>query len=376
MSHPICKSFLLLLILTLVAAPLAGQVNHCAKCKGEGWMPCKGKGHVMKKVCGTDLPHRCDVLYLARCCNGIGKVVCDRCKSVVMENELAQEREARLLWVKKMAEADEKVGARFVHVESANFYLHYSIPRWKIKSEILNQVKGAHRWAERLEQAADRFEEIVGVLPAKRQTFYIVPDMTEQLKTTLQLFGTGQKRTYRFFGPEGKVSQWPDPLDGNDDENFHAHVVHMATHMLACAAATPAMRHWVPWLDVGLAHWFEMDTYEKGMSFCTSEANVQDRWRDGGWDSKIYGDVRTRKEEEFATVASKDQDNLDPRLHAHCWSFVDFLIKKHPEKFKEFFAKAKSSLDTKLALEEVFGWSTSGFHEEWRKFALRQYGSR
>ena len=55
---------------------------------------------------------------------------------------------------------------------------------------------------------------------------------------------------------------------------------------------------------------------------------------------------------------------------------MDFLIHAHPEKFKQLYKQLKATNDTKKALDSTFNLSSASFHDQWRKWVLKNYAPR
>gem|GEM_PF-6829159 len=348
----------------------------CGTCKGTGYLPCPGKDHDQKKMCGLTTAHHCDVVYRAPCCNGTLKKLCDKCKDPAAAATLEADRNDRSQWVQRQADFGKDTAIQFVNVETDHFIARWSIPRWRVGQETLGRNKASHVFIKRCEDVATRFEKLTGSLPVQKQAIYFTDSAEENMKVTLVKMGGGRRTTFRFYGLAGQVVQWPDPIGGMDtDEGYHAHTVHNAAHLLTQASVAFQMKL-AAWLDEGIAHWFEREIFGKQRTYCFHEVQAKDSWQDADWKKKMYGEVFGRDEDNFASVVAMDLDRLSYRHRAHAWSFVDYLAKSQPEKFKAFFTLMKRSNDTKAALDEAYGLSMAKFHEEWRTWVLKNYVSK
>lgn len=367
----------LLCALLLVAAPLAPAQNvpklSCGTCKGTGLLPCPGKEHDPKKMCGMTTPHHCDVVYRAPCCAGTMKIPCERCKDANAFATLEAEKSFRHQWVETQSAFGKDCAIQFVNVETDHFLVRWSIPRWRVGNETMGRNKASHVFIKRCEEVATKFEKITGILPAQKQSLYFTDSGEENMKVTLVKMGGGRRSTFRFYGMAGQVVQWPDPIGGMDsDDGYHAHTVHNTGHLLVQSAIAFQMKL-APWLDEGMAHWLEREQFGKQRTYCFQEVQAKDSWMDADWKKKMYGEVFGRDEDNFASVSMRDLDRLTYRDRAHGWSFVDYLIKNEPEKFKTFFSVMKRKNDTKAALDEAYGISMAVFHENWRAWVLKNY---
>lgn len=372
----------LILIPLLVAAVLQGlpAQKTCYKCKDEGYVACKSKDHDTRRTCGKwKFEHKCSSLFSAPCCRGTHKVLCERCNDPVAEAELLEAAESRTSWVKRQKDYLARAGLKGVTVETKNFTLHFLIRRWTSKASRLTRNRAAHLFAYRLQETADRFQEICGTLPGLRQTLTMCANEKENLSFTLNHMGGGYRVPFRRNSTAGIVCTWPiprQPWDLKNDKHMHSHVVHLGTHLLHWATVKMHMET-VVWFDVGLAHWMEIDQTKQTRNFCFNEGTGKDLWMDANWKKKIYMEVGSNSEVKFATLLTrKNLDQTNHRDHAYCWSFIDYLTTVYPEKFKKFYREMKLQNDTKKALDAVFNMSTASLHDRWRKWVRKNYAPK
>lgn len=367
-----------LLLLCLLSVGEAQNIPKlsCGTCKGTGLLPCTGKEHDPKKLCGMTTPHHCDVVYRAPCCAGLMKIPCNRCKDPGPAAALEADKAERRAWVDAQSAWGKECAIQFVNVETEHFLARWSIPRWRVGNETLGRNKASHLFIKRCEDVAVKFEKLTGSLPAQKQAIYFTDSGEENMKVTLVKMGGGRRSTFRFYGLAGQVVQWPDPIGGMDnDEGYHAHTVHNAAHLLTQASVAFQMKL-APWLDEGMAHWFEREIFGKQRTYCFHEVQAKDSWQDADWKKKMYGEVFGNDEDNFASVVTRDLDRLTYRDRAHGWSFVDYLAKGDAEKFKTFFGVMKRKNDTKTALDEAYGISMATFHQNWRAWVLKNYATK
>ncbi|MAG57984.1 MAG: hypothetical protein CMJ83_16995 [Planctomycetes bacterium] len=370
----------LVLLLVIAAAPDLPAQKKCYVCKGEGFIVCKKKQHNAKKLCGKwKFEHKCSAVLTASCCRGLQKVHCTRCNDPIAEAEILEEIDQRKLWVDRQKAWMKPTNVRVATIETKEFILHFSIPRWSGKGMRYTRSKAAHLFAYRLQTTADRFREITGVLPHRKQRMYMVASGTENSIVTVNKMGGGYTGPFRRSGLSGSVCTWPDPRNPrllDDDKNMHSHVVHMGTHLLH-RASHKFNRENPPWLSCGLSHWMDLELTEQTRDFCFNERSAKSPWNLVEWKTKIYGEVASRREIQFAEViAKKTLDQTDHRDHAYAYSYIDFMISAYPAKFKAFYKSIKSSNSTKKAIDDVFNWSTSSFHDYWRKWVIKNYARK
>ena len=384
LRHPFVPLAALLLLLgaSTVASTFAQDPENpsprrfCTKCKQTGWLPCPGRQHDERKHCGFVFPHRCVGMCTATCCHGIQKVPCQDCKDPECLAEFENEKASRLAWAESIQKLDTELALPLSHVETENFVVHSSILEWKVKETTYARTKIAHLFATRLEAVAKRFKEVTGMLPSTKQTFYLVPNQADNQRVTLIKMGGEHATTFRLNSSACVVCTWPNPInDLGRDELFHAHVVHLGAHTLIQAAYGFQLK--LPaWFDEGFAEWLEIDTFKSCRTFCFNEVNAKDPWETADWMKKIYGEVTGGKEVSFAGVVPMILDKMRYRDLAYCWSYIDYLIRSDPERFKKFFERMKRTIDTKKSLEETYEVSTATFQERWRAWVLKNYGGK
>ena len=362
------------LLILLLSATLSAQ-TRCTRCKNHGWIPCPGKEHIQKRVCGTSLPHRCDILYRARCCRGIGRLPCPKCNDTIGRLQIEEEMETRRRWTKKMAKVDGSVGVRFVHIESKHFLLHWSVASWKERNKTRDRVKSGHLFAERLEKLAKRFEQITESIPKSRQVVYCSSNLIHHKKTTKYLMGAESSGTWTKPGSRGRIAIWPEPRFTRKAKDFHASLVFNVVGIL-CQASERYTPGFAPWFQNGLSHWIERDQFGISRNFNNTDPDKpeENTWIDGLWRRKIRKLAQRRRDPDVEKLLDDAAEELDPTDQVIAWSYVDFLMKGPDKaKFPAFFKALKKRNHVREALDEVYGMSAKSFHEAWRNYVMRSY---
>ncbi len=362
---------LIFAFLLLAASPLVAQYK-CYKCKGTNFVECKEKACDPRRACGIDIPHRCTAVLRAPCCRGLRKKLCPRCKDPVAEVELAQELDLRKAWLERQEAIEKRAGVRFETVETDNFITHWSIGKWRSGMVFLTPARAAHLFASRAEETAERFKNITGTLPGSKQILYLVKDANQNFRVSLELMGTGHKNGFKLRSNSGRYVTWPTRPALATDELLHANVVHNAVHLLTFAVA-PVHQELSGWLDVGLAHWIERDQFGSCRTYCFSETQMGSAWEKGNWERMLFSEVSSNEAMDLAEILPLNMDKMDHRAHAHCWSFMDFLIEKDRAKFQEFFRSIKASNDGRKAIDEVYDMSTAAFDDAWKAYVRKAY---
>jgi hypothetical protein len=372
----------MLLLLPTLAGGAGGQTprNSCSDCKSVGFLTCKAKECKPAYACGAvKVEHKCDALFGTKCCRGTQRILCPKCQDPILMVEQNAELEARQAWCDAMRKIDKECDTRFSHVETAHWYVHSSIPDWKVGELIFSRTKTAHLFAERLENATIKLEGVTGCAPSHKQTAFILNTGDEKMRASLVKQGRGERdMTFKTMAPAGMFTT--RPLGGGDeqtntDKGLHQHIIHTGTHHVihSCFGGNFGLE-FAPWFVEAMAHWMEIELFKQQETMCIHEIdNNKDRWRRGDWKKMVLSDAVAKADPLYAQLITFADDRLRPRDKAFCWSFVDYMIKAKPKEFQAFCRALKETNDSKKALDKAFGWSTAAFQDKWRDFVVKTY---
>lgn len=361
-----------LFVCLALAAVAFGQ--NCDGCDGAGVVPCTDKQHDPKKVCGTLMPHRCDVIARTPCCRGTLQRPCN-CGNGPELKKLMAALKAERDWSRAMGEIDKKCATKLIHVQTEHFLLRFSPTSWKARKK-LTRVHAAHLFAERLEAFAKEYEELFGVLPKGRRNFFVMRNALEMATATEALAGVRRQSAYRLIGMENSDTPngtftWPSNSILSTDKGLWGHLVHLAAHDFTNAVYvetldTPA------WFHVGLAKWMETRQFKRTDTYCLTPYTTKDPWlKFKDWSTKITKEVRKERFERPKNLFSAAEESLTLRKGAYCWSLVDFIIKKHKKKLPAFLEALKTKgTDAALAVLKL---DPARFQKAWVRFVRRGY---
>ena len=331
-----------------------------------------------KKVLGITLEVKSSALWRKKYNWGFPRKPDDRKNSPELRKWMEARIAERKAWVASQKEVMAEANIRHATIiETKNFLVYWTIPRWTVGQRRLNLVKGGHLFAQRLQEVADRFEEITGVLPSALQRLYLMGSTRDNRLVTAHLMGVEHDNGFTRFGLHGQWCSWPDPARPRllrDDERFHAHVLHGGVNLLT-SASTRFQLDLVAWFQVGMSHLLEHEKFGLVRNFDFKEVQAKSNWT-SNWKKKIFREVSSRKAPSFASVASMDVDQMNYHENAYAWSYLDFLLTRHDKKFPAFFRMMKQTNDTKKTISEIFGWSTASFQEHWQSYVRKSYGMR
>lgn len=356
-------------LLVPLALPLSAQEEK------QRWLP-HNEG-LQEKLTGVSIPLKSTDVFQERYDWGVTKKPHPRYGDPIIEAEIEEERSRNQAWAERWLKTLDELKLKGSVVETENFTLIWTTPRWKVGSSALNRVKAAHLYAERLEAVATRFQEIMGKLPGQRQTYWMLSSDKDCMRVTLTRFGGGSPNGMRLWGVAGQACTWPDrQREWNKDENYWSNAVHNGTQLLAQATGG-FKKDLAAWMWVGLAHVIERETFGDVRNFDFQETGGGvDRWTVGGWPKKVLSAVNRSKEPSFAEIAAMDLDSFQGIHNVMAWSFVDFLVTEHPEALRKVFDGLKQHNDSAKAIDAALNLSTASFHDQWRAYVQRTYAER
>lgn len=194
---------------------------------------------------------------------------------------------------------------------------------------------------------------------------------------------------WHFKDPHRMVASIAATDDLSSDKFLFPHVIHVATHLWFCA-----YKHFSydppAWLDEGLAHYLELDTFKDlNVTFCSDEGAGPERERSKNYLPEAKSLVDRKKATSFAELLHKKNfSDLKKEDHITAYAKVRFLAEEHPQKFAEFLGAIKGQLDEqgypsgkdlpglqRKLLKDLWNWTPDQFDqafEVWIEKAIRQ----
>ncbi len=369
---------IVVLFLLLMLNPLGfGQQGSepCKLCDDSGWVSCKSKDHPSPKKCRLKSKHMCSLIVKAKCCYGENQVPCNAClDQKAQKKHRALGKKARA-WRKKNREVSRDTGVRFSHVQIGNVIFHCSFRNWRFqKIGTLKQGPATHVFAQRVQTIAKEFESELGATLRQPIELFLCASYAEMLATARIYAPSKTKATSPFRSASLGVPRafiFPAGKDTYVDKGLHSHLAHQAAHLLVQASTKNLSKIPPPWLDVGIAHWFEFRHF-KGNSgcttFCLGRYYADPKWdQPRKWARGLSKRFRGKNVISFAALEKKEFLKFDHFDHALSWSLVSSLLRQRPEKFKKFFQVWSQTQNIGFAVREGFGLSMEEFNAQWHK---------
>jgi len=351
----------------------------CRFCNDKGWTWCKR--HSKKEIELETVAIRCSETIRCKGCGGTLKIDCPRCDKDVAE-EIEAERKAAQEWLEKMRQIDEYMKSRnIMHCESAHFVLTYNIPVVSPEKQARRTHAGMHLYLERLEEL---YKKVCKELGAKDEDFLakthvmmwereheIVRSAKKYCRqnSNTKSYLLGKAPIFTIFYNKGFL---------HEEYELHQAVVHNVVH---CLLSNVWNGIWPGnmkggWLDAGYAHHHELQFKQYGggvRNYCYREGDTNVRFKFGQWEPSVRKDVEKGEAPSFLEVSSKNIDMLTPPDHMFSWSYVDFILKKHPKKFGPIALAVKERKPIAEILKEHLDMSPFSFEEKWKAYVTENY---
>lgn len=368
-------------LLALVCAALAqaGAPQRCARCKGKGWVECREHGKL-------DLAHEREVLYCSvvdgcQPCGGIGWQACAACDQGATagqaEARRVQAAEART----RLAELDTTMGRALRKAESAHFVLVWEMTGMKVGKKAHDEHAMLHLSLQRLEALYADYTKLLGVadeaFEKKSRVFvwYLPDDHKKASQAFCDMYAPAGTK---LMGLNPNYSVCGSSRFFKDDEQLHRNLVHCTAHLLFSHQFPP---QWIGnqkggWAEEGLAHLFEERGFGLCDNYCFQEQNTRFDFEAGRFKPALRKLVEEDAMPPLAGVMQRNTDQLEPAEHAVALAVVEFLIARDAKAFNELGVKLRSRVETRTALEELYGLSILELEVALQAWILAEYPAR
>lgn len=357
----------------------APKAPSCKFCQSTGREPCPE--HPRGECESEDGVLFCSLIHACAVCGGTGWIVCHECRSEVAQAALDKKKQSFPRYKITSDGLDKQMNRPLAKVETEHFVLVFELERIKVDKKFLNQHEGLHLYAKRLEQLyADYCARLVLTDKAFREKFKVfVWWLFEDHRAGATAFcGQSASGGVKLMGQKPAYSVCGNKQFFQNDEALHRNLVHSVTHLLLSAQEFPAWMGNVKggWCDEGLSHWFEDRYWGICDNYCYQEANSNVDFKSGKFRLAIRKLVEANTAPAAATVFERNSDTLTLPEHAASFSYVDYLISRDGEKFRQLCAKLKQKVPTREALKELFGFGPIEFEALWKAWVLATYPTR
>ena len=357
----------------------------CRVCAGTGLVACSKHGKLLVHEQEAAGCLQCSVATECKTCAGALAVDCKQCEPPDAAAELQRRRQLAQDWLQGRRKDIDALTARepFLHLRTTHFDLVFALKAATVGKDKQEPHARMHTFGERLEALRSLFEQTLELPPTDLRERHLVclsDDAKDHavLGPRLTGMGTANSVGLKLMGPQYVYSMWQDRRSLPDDEAVHRNVVHNVTHLLL-SEMPPALflgNKKLGWIDEGLAHWFEDKVVGKCTNFCFEEVLLQAGagFQGGKWRPAVRKLLDEGKAPNFATVSSKNTDELTFVEHAFAFAYVDFLLVVHGgAKFRDLVRLCKRDQPLREALATVYGLSPLSIDEAFLPWIKANY---
>jgi len=373
------------ILLGMLCVSATGQEEEkrysCTTCIGKGTVPCKY--HKKKEIEAEEGTFRCSKMVSCPHCHGTLLMPCPRCKNKP-EPKVAKQWEANAAWLTSMREIDELVGRKkkpLLHGESEHFILTFDVSKLPIGQKGVKVHDGMHLYLDRLEAL---YQDVITDLGAKDSDFLaktqvMIWERQRDLVKTASKYCHQKAETKSFLiGAKPIFTIHYNKGFLHEEFELHQAVVHNVVH---CLLSNVWDGMWPGnmrggWLDAGYAHYYELKYFGHlgGVRhYCYREGDTFARFKFGKWEPSILTDVQRGQTQSFLSMVGKNTDNLTAEEHIYAWSYCDFILKEHPDRFGKVARLVKQRKPIAEVMKEAMGISPFQFEEKWKEFVLANY---
>ena len=360
---------------TMLGGPAEVELQSCLTCEDSGLDACK---KCAKRACtGKVEPQFCSAAIACETCTGTRTVPCKKC-----ERTPAGDYEERLAanrgWLEKLREVDAFMEQELHHAESAHFILTYHLKKIDVEGGA-KPHGGLHVYLDRLEDLFGRFVEDLSADPANdffgKTHVMLWPNAREQERASAKYARQASTTQSKLMGANPVVSIHCDKSHLHDEFELHQAVVHQVTH---CLLSNVFDGIWPGnirggWIDAGLAHYYEVSLFGSVRHYCYVESDSMRSFKFGRWEPEVRKSVDAGKALPFLQVTGKHTTELTPEQHMYSWSFVDFVLRRHPGRFGPLARALKVKQPVGQAVQEVLDLSPFAFEAAWQEFVRAEY---
>jgi len=318
-------------------------------------------------------------------CRGSLVVDCRRCSNSP-DPKIVKQKEDNEAWLARMREIDKLVGKKkkheaVVHGESEHFILSFDVKRLPVGLKSVNKHSGMHLYLERLEKL---YADVIKDLGARdgdflAKTHVMIWERERDLVRTAAQYCRQKSNTKSYLiGKAPIFTIYYNKGYLHEEFELHQAVVHNVVH---CLLSNVWDGMWPGnikggWLDAGYAHYYELKYFGHlgGVrNYCYREGDTMSRFKFGKWEPAILALVHRGEHESFLSLAGENTDTLTPLQHMHAWSFVEFILRKYPEKFGMVARLVKARKPISEVTKQALGMTPFQFEDEWVQFVKSNY---
>lgn len=353
--------------------------DGCKRCNHRGVVECKR--HDEADIALEEGVDFCAIAARCEDCGGTFQVDCGFCiggpDSLPLER-----RRGRIAGILKGGVPPEKLLERpLPWVRTPHFDLVVDVEYLKNGSKRLDAHEFLHHLARESEAAASMLDQHLKAKPHHygRAKIYFWESLADHKKVNRELLGTNTESGMKLYGPKPAASSWTGAkgLQGKA-LNVAANGVHIGIHLLLSSAFRG---EWIGdkkagWFDVGAAHWYEEQRFQRTATYCVDEANADLNYKNGQWRTVIKSELAKRKETLLPELSKELSGTLWEEEHALSWSLYDWLVTEHPDSVKAFLMGFKDGKEMRDICRKELDMTLRQVEDAWRTWVAETYPAR
>lgn len=354
----------------------------CTRCGDTGEAECRA---CAKTTCtwegeGKTKARFCSVAAACRECLGTRRIACPECGRAPPA-ELAKRRAESAEWLATMRKIDAVVDSgELLHAESEHFRITWNIKQLDVKPPISSHA-AMHVYLDRLEAL---YVDFLRDLSATDKDFcgkthvMLWQKERDQERASLQYTGQGSSTESKLMGKSPVVSIYYDKSFLHEEFELHQAAVHQVAH---CLLSNVFDGIWPGninggWIDCGLAHAYEIRYFGTVRHYCYAETDTLRTFQFGRWEQAVLSGVLSGDARPFLGVTGRNTTDLTPEEHMYAWSYCDYLLRAHADKFGAIARAVKSRKGAAEFLKDALGETPMQFQESWAKWVKETYSPK
>ena len=358
-----------------------GKVDFaCRYCRDTGLEICPKHPKKIQELEEGTL--RCSEVIPCKRCGGTMRIPCTHCGQDP-EFDLEEARRANVAWLEKMADIGTEMKAKNItYGESDHFILTYNIKSLSVGRKTYRSHEGMHLYLDRLEAL---YRDVIADLGAKDEDFLAKTRVMiwerehELIRAAMKYCRQNSNTKSYLLGKAPIFTLYYNKGFLHEEFELHQAVVHNVVHCLLSNVWNGIWPGNIKggWIDAGYAHHYELKYFKQyggGVrNYCYREGDMTGRFKYGKWHSSVRKAVDRNEVPSFLELSSKNIDQLEPPDHMFAWSYVDYLLKEHPDRFGPLALKIKERKGIGEALRAALDVTPFAFESKWKAWVQEHY---
>jgi len=367
--------------LPVLACDAAPEFAACPRCADRGEIACAA---CAKSTCSWGGEGKASAIHCSQAaacakCQGLRSIDCPDCELGPSEAS-RQARAAAQEWSAQMQAVDAAVEGKPLHAESAHFRISWNIKQVDAKGGSTPHG-GMHVYLDRLEALYADFLRDLSALDKDfcgKTHVMLWQKAADQERASIAFTGQSSSTESKLMGKSPVVSIFYDKSHLHEEFELHQAMVHQVAHCLLSNVFDGIWPGNIKggWIDCGLAHAYEVRYFGSVRHYCYVESDTMLAFEFGRWEQAVLGGVQSGKELRFLGVTGRNTTELSPQEHMYAWSYCDYLLRAHAQKFGAIARAVKTRQGAAEMLSGVLGLTPAQFQQGWADWVEATYSPK